>query len=159
MGKKQKQKTSDNTIAQNKKARHDYFIEEQFEAGIMLEGWEVKSMRDGRLQMSESYVLVKNGELWWFGAHITPLTSASTHVNPDQTRNRKLLMHKREIDKLIGAVERKGYTLVPLSAYWKNGFAKLKVGLARGKKEHDKRATEKSRDWQREKQRIMKSSG
>lgn len=154
---KNKKKLAENTIALNKKAKHDFFIEDTFEAGLALQGWEVKSMREGRIQMTDSYIMVKNGELWWIGASITPLLSASTHISPDSYRSRKLLMKRREIDKLIGQVERKGFTLVPLSAYWIKGNAKLKIGLAKGKKEHDKRATEKDRDWQREKQRILKS--
>ncbi|HQU16177.1 MAG: SsrA-binding protein [Chromatiales bacterium 21-64-14] len=144
------------TIALNKKARHDYSLEERFEAGLVLQGWEVKSMRAGRVQLKESYVLVKDEEAWLFGAHISPLTSASTHVQPDPTRTRKLLLHARELSKLIGAVERRGYTLIPLALYWKRGRAKLEVALAKGKKAHDKRATEKERDWDREKQRIMR---
>ena len=144
------------TIALNRKVRHDYFIEERLEAGIALQGWEVKSIRDGRLQLNESYILIKNGEAWLFGVHITPLTSASTHVKTDPTRTRKLLLHRRELDKLIGAVERKGYTLVPLAMYWKNGLAKVEVALARGKQSHDKRTTEKARDWEREKGRLLR---
>ncbi len=155
--KKGKQSTS-STIALNKKARHDYTIEETYEAGLVLEGWEVKSLREGRVQMTESYVLIKDGEVWWFGGLITPLLSASTHVNPDPIRTRKLLLNQKEISKLIGSVERKGYTLVPLAMYWKKGRAKLEIGLAKGKKDYDKRATEKDRDWQRDKQRIMKHS-
>lgn len=155
MAKKTK-KTSPGTIAQNRKARHDYAIESNFEAGLVLMGWEIKSLRDGRVQMGESYVLVKDDELWWFGGLITPLVSASTHVKTDPTRTRKLLMHRSEIDRLIGQVERKGYTLVPLSLYWSKGKVKIDIGLAKGKKAHDKRATEKSRDWEREKGRIMK---
>lgn len=154
--KKKKSKSDSNTIALNKKARHDYFVEEQFEGGLVLEGWEVKSLREGRVQLTESYVLIKDGEAWLFGAHISPLLSASTHVNPDAIRTRKLLLHRKELSKLIGHVERKGYTLVPLAMYWKKGRAKLEIGLAKGKKLHDKRATEKERDWQREKQRILK---
>lgn len=154
-GKKTKDTTS-STIAENRRARHDYFIEEQYEAGLALEGWEVKSLRAGRVQLQESYVLIKDGEAWLFGAHISPLPTASTHIHPDATRTRKLLLHRRELDKLIGAVERRGYTLAPLILYWSRGRAKLKIGLAKGKKEFDKRATEKERDWQREKQRIMK---
>jgi len=153
-----KKKTPENTIALNKKAKHDYFIENTFEAGLVLQGWEVKSMRDGRIQMTDSYIMVKDGELWWIGVSITPLLSASTHILPDTYRSRKLLMKRKEIDKLIGQVDRKGFTLVPLSCYWIKGNAKLKIGLAKGKKDHDKRATEKDRDWQREKQRILKSS-
>ena len=157
MARKSKKKSAaGSTIALNKTARHDYFIEERFEAGIALEGWEVKSLRAGRANLKEAYVLVKDGELWLFGAHITPLPAASTHVHPDPTRTRKLLMHRREIDRLQGLVERRGYTLVPLALYWKKGRAKLEIGLAKGKKQHDKRATAKARDWQREKARILK---
>ncbi len=145
------------TIADNRKARHDYFIEDDFEAGIVLEGWEVKSLRAGRAQLKESYVVIKDGEAWLLGAHVSPLPTASTHIHPDPTRTRKLLLHRHELDKLIGAVERKGYALVPLNLHWSKGRAKLRIGLAKGKKQHDKRATEKDRDWQREKQRILKS--
>jgi SsrA-binding protein len=157
MNDKKSGKGASGTIALNRKARHDYFIEDRFEAGLALQGWEVKSIRDGRLQLNESYILVRNGEAWLFGVHITPLTSASTHIKTDPTRTRKLLLHRRELDKLIGAVERKGYTLVPLAMYWKNGLAKLEVALARGKQSHDKRATEKARDWEREKGRLMRN--
>lgn len=153
---KKKPKTPDNTIALNKKARHDYFIEEDFEAGMVLEGWEVKSLRAGKVQIRDSHVFVKNGEAWLLGALITPLPTVSTHYTPDPTRTRKLLLHKKELDQLIGAVERKGYTLVPLSMYWIRGKAKIKIGLAKGKQKHDKRAAEKQRDWQREKQRLLK---
>jgi SsrA-binding protein len=145
-------------IAANKRARHDYFIEDSFEAGLALEGWEVKSLRAGKAQLTESYVHIRDGEAWLLGAHISPLTTASTHVRPDPTRTRKLLMHRSELDRLIGAVERKGYTLVPLNLHWRRGRAKLDVGLARGKKQHDKRRTQKDRDWQRQKARILKSS-
>jgi len=144
-------------IAVNKKARHNYFIEDTFEAGIVLEGWEVKSLRDGRAQLAESYVHVRNGEAWLFGAHISPLTTASSHVRTNPTRTRKLLLHRSELDRLIGAVERKGYTLVPLNLHWTHGRAKLNIGLAKGKKQHDKRATQKDKDWQRQKSRIIKS--
>lgn len=144
------------TIALNKKARHDYFIEESQEAGLVLEGWEVKSLRAGRAQIAEAYVVVRGGEIWLVGANITPLTSASTHVHADAGRSRKLLLQRREIDRLIGAVERAGYTMVPLKLYWKKGRAKLEIGLAKGKKEFDKRATDKDRDWQRERSRILK---
>ncbi len=156
MGKK---KASDPSasIAVNKKARHEYFIEDRFEAGIALEGWEVKSLRDKRIQLKESYVVLKNGEAWLLGAHISPLTTASTHIHPDPIRTRKILLHRQEIARLIGAVERRGYTLVPLSLYWKRGRAKLEIGLAKGKKEHDKRAVLKDRDWQREKARALKT--
>ena len=144
-------------IAENRKARHEYFIEERFEAGLALMGWEVKSMRAGRAQLAESYVIIRNGEAFLSGAHITPLLSASTHVITDPTRTRKLLLHRAEIDRLVGAVERAGYTLVPLELYWKAGRAKLKVGLAKGKKQHDKRAAEKDRDWQRDKSRVLRA--
>jgi SsrA-binding protein len=154
---KKKPKAPSSTIALNKQVRHDYFIEDRYEAGIALEGWEVKSLRDNRVQLKESYVLIKGGEAFLFGAHITPLASASTHVKPDPTRSRKLLLHREELSKLIGLVERKGYTLVPIALYWKKGRAKLEIGLAKGKKQHDKRAADKDRDWQREKERIFKT--
>lgn len=154
-GKKTKQ-AGDATIALNRQATHDYFIEERLETGLVLQGWEVKSLRDGRAQLKEAYVILKNGEAWLFGSHVSPLTSASTHVNPDPVRNRKLLLHRHELSRLIGHVERKGYTLIPLALYWKKGRAKLEIGLAKGKKQHDKRASEKDKDWQREKQRVMK---
>ncbi len=149
-------KKSPANIAQNKRARYDFQIEETFEAGISLQGWEVKSLREGHVQLKESYALLKDNEAFLLGCHITPLLSASTHVNPDATRTRKLLLHRSELDKLIGAVERKGYTLIPMALFWKHGRAKLQLGLGKGKKKHDKRATEKSRDWQRQKERIMK---
>jgi len=151
----QKQK-SNQTIALNRKAHHEYFVEERFEAGIALQGWEVKSLRAGRTQLDQSYVIIKNGEAYLLGGLITPLQTASTHIHPDPQRTRKLLLHRREIDKLIGSVERKGYTLIPLSLYWKGKHVKLQIGLAKGKKDHDKRATEKERDWQRQKQRMIK---
>ena len=154
--KPKKSKTSSATIALNKKAGHDYFIEERYEAGLVLEGWEVKSLREKRVQIKESYVTIRNGEAYLFGAHITPLATASTHVKPDPTRTRKLLLHRRELSKLIGMVERKGYTLVPTALYWKKGYAKLEIGLAKGKKQHDKRASDKDRDWKREKERLFK---
>lgn len=144
------------TIALNKKARHDYFIEARYEAGIALEGWEVKSLREGRVQIAESYVTLKQGEAFLFGAHITPLPTASTHIEPDPMRTRKLLLHRRELDKLIGLVERSGYTLIALALYWKKGRAKVEIGLAKGKKQHDKRASEKERDWKREQERLLK---
>lgn len=143
-------------IAKNKKAAYNYFIEERFEAGLALEGWEVKSLRAGKAQLSEAYVTLRDGEVWLFGAHVTPLSSASSHVDADPTRTRKLLMHRREIDRLTGLVERRGFTLVPLELYWKQGRAKLAVGLARGKRKRDKRAAEKDRDWARDKARILK---
>jgi SsrA-binding protein len=151
-----KEKEAPGRIAVNRRARHDYFIEERIEAGLALQGWEVKSLRAGRLQLQEAYVLMKDDEAWLFGAHVSPLPTASTHVAPDPTRTRKLLLHRRQIDSLVGAVERRGRTLIPLAAYWKNGRAKLEIGLARGKKEHDKRADTRDRDWQRQKARIMK---
>lgn len=149
-------KTPSNTIANNKKARFDFFIEAEFEAGIALQGWEVKSMRAGRAQLKESYVTIHQGELYLYGAHISPLTSASTHITADPTRARKLLMKGYEISRLIGQVERDGYTIAPLTLYWARGLAKLKIGLAKGKKQHDKRASIKERDWNREKQRLLK---
>ena len=157
MSKKSSKSASSSTIALNKKARHEYFIEDRFEAGLVLEGWEVKSLRAGRVQLTESYVLIKNAEAFLFGAHISPLPTASTHIHPDPVRTRKLLLHSAELAKLIGQVERRGYTLVPLAMYWKRGRAKLEIGLAKGKKAHDKRATEKERDWQREKERVLKT--
>ena len=151
-----KSKAPSSTIALNKKARHDFHIEERFEAGLVLEGWEVKSLRAGKVQLVDSYVIVKNGEAFLFGCLITPLQTASTHIQPDPTRTRKLLLHRDQLDKLIGAVERKGYALIPTAMYWSRGRAKLEIGLAKGKKEFDKRATLKDRDWQRQKQRILK---
>jgi SsrA-binding protein len=152
-----KKEETANRIAENRKARHEFFIDERYEAGVALQGWEVKALRAGRLQLQEAYVLLKSGEAFLFGAHISPLPTVSTHVVPDPTRSRKLLLHRRQIDALIGAVERKGFTLMPLLAYWKDGKAKLEIGLARGKKQHDKRADERERDWHREKARVMKS--
>ncbi len=151
-----KQKSGTSTIALNKKARHDYFIEDRLEAGLALQGWEVKSLREGRVQLTDAYIIIKNNEAWLLGFHIAPLLSASTHVTPDPTRTRKLLLHRHELDRLIGAVERKGYTLVPLALYWNKGKAKLELALSRGKQSHDKRATEKDRDWEREKQRLLR---
>ena len=147
---------SSSTIVLNKKARHDYFIEDRYEAGLSLQGWEVKSLRAGKIQIVESYILLKNNEAYLFGALITPLPTVSTHVTADPTRSRKLLMHRDEINKLIGAVERKGYSLVPTAMYWKNGKVKLEVGVAKGKKEHDKRQSIKARDWKRQKARIVR---
>ncbi len=145
------------SIAQNKKAWHDYFIEEKFEAGIMLEGWEVKAIRAGRAQLKEAYVVIKNGEVFLIGAHISPLATASTHIHPDATRTRKLLLHAQEIDKLIGKVERAGYTLVPLDLHYKRSRIKLEIGLAKGKKMHDKREATKTRETEREIQRALRS--
>ncbi|OFZ93362.1 MAG: SsrA-binding protein [Betaproteobacteria bacterium RIFCSPLOWO2_12_FULL_62_58] len=144
------------SIVQNKKAFHDYFIEQRFEAGIALEGWEVKAIRAGRVQLKEAYVTVHNAEIHLVGCHVSPLPTASTHITPDPTRTRKLLLHAAEISKLIGSVERAGYTLVPLDMHYSRGKVKLDIGLAKGKKQHDKREAEKARDWQREKQRLLK---
>jgi SsrA-binding protein len=159
MAKQKKSKTPDNTIAKNKSARFEFFIEDTLEVGIELQGWEVKSLREKKLQLAESYVFIKENELWLSGAHIAPLTSASTHINPEPTRVRKLLAHRNEIDRLEGLIERKGYTLIALSAYWSRGRAKISLGVAKGKKLHDKRATQKERDWSRDKARIMKGRG
>ena len=145
------------TIALNKRARHDYHIDERYEAGIVLQGWELKSLRAGRLNFGDAYAIVRNGEIFLFGASIVPLISASTHVVAEDRRTRKLLLHRAEIDKLIGAVERKGYTIVPTAVYWKKNKVKVEIGLARGKQDHDKRNAEKERDWNREKQRTMRA--
>jgi len=144
------------TIADNKKAFHDYFIEERYEAGLVLEGWEVKSIRAGRSQLKESYVVVKNGEVFLIGCHISPLPTASTHIHPDPVRTRKLLLHDHEISKLIGKTERAGYTLVPVNLHYSKGRIKLEIGLAKGKKQHDKRATEKEKEWKREQSKVLK---
>lgn len=157
MAKQKSKKVAPGTIAQNKKARHDYFIEKNYEAGLSLLGWEVKSLRAGRVQLNESYILVKNGEAYLFGAHITPMNSASTHVDTSPMRDRKLLMHRSELNSLIGTVDREGYTLVALSLYWKKGKIKADIGLAKGKKQHDKRADQKEKDWKRDKERLMKN--
>jgi SsrA-binding protein len=157
MAKKAKKKPNDNTIARNRKARFNYTIEANFEGGLVLEGWEIKSLRAGKVQINDSYVFPKNGELEWVGGTITPLISTSTHINANPTRSRKILMHRYEIDRLLGQIERKGYTLVPLALFWsKKGKVKIDIGLAKGKKEHDKRAAIKERDWQREKARTLK---
>ena len=145
------------SIINNKKAFHDYFIEEQFEAGIMLEGWEIKAIRAGRANIKESYVIVRDGEVFIFGMHITPLTQAPTHVKPDPIRTRKLLLHASQISKLIGKVERAGFTLMPLDLHFQRGRVKVQIGLAKGKKQHDKREAEKERDWDREKARLMRT--
>jgi len=147
--KKKGDKSESSRIAVNKRARHDYLIEDTLEAGMELMGWEVKSMRAGRVQLSESYVFLRNGEAWLFGCHVTPLLSASTHVVAKPMRDRKLLLHRAEINKLVGQVDRKGYTVVPLKLYWKRSKVKLEIGLGKGKKTHDKRASEKARDWDR----------
>jgi len=157
MSKTKSKKSPDNVIAVNRKARHNYFVEETIEAGLALEGWEVKSMRAGRAQLAEGYVQIHQNEAWLVGAHFSPLITASNHIKPDPTRRRRLLLHRKELDRLIGAVERKGITLVPLNLHWIKGRAKLDIGLAKGKKQHDKRATDKDRDWQRQKERILKN--
>jgi len=154
---KSKGKAAERYVAENRKARYDYFIEDRYEAGLALQGWEVKSFRAGRANLTEAYVYLRNGEAFLIGAHVTPLNTASTHVQADPTRTRKLLLNRSQLDQLLGAVERRGYTIVPLEIHWKAGRAKLTIGLAKGKKQHDKRATEKDRDWQREKARALKS--
>jgi SsrA-binding protein len=143
-------------IAENRRARHDYFIEQRLEAGLALQGWEVKAMRAGRAQLAEAYVYVRDGEAFLIGAHLAPLPTVSTHKVADPVRTRKLLLHRHELDHLIGATERRGYTIVPLELYWKSGRAKLQIGLAKGKKQHDKRAADKERDWQRERARLLR---
>lgn len=148
--------THHETIATNRRATHEYFIEERIEAGLVLQGWEVKSLRAGRAQLDQGYILLKKGEAWLIGALITPLTTASTHVAADPQRSRKLLLSHHELAKLIGSTERKGYTLIPLRLYWSHNLAKAEIGLAKGKKLHDKRASDKERDWQREKQRLLR---
>ena len=153
---KSKSTGSSGTIALNKKARHEYFIEDKYEAGLELQGWEVKSIRAGRANHTDGYAYIEDGQLYLIGAQITPLIQASTHVLANDRRTRKLLLHRHEIDKLIGRVQRDGYTLVPTAMYWSGNKVKLEIALAKGKKEHDKRDTEKERDWQREKQRLMR---
>ena len=155
-GEDKDKKAGQSTIALNRRARFDYFIEDRFEAGIALEGWEVKSLRAGKVQIAESYVIIKDREAFLLGALITPLITASTHIHPDPTRTRKLLLHREELARLIGAVERKGYTLIPTAMYWSRGRAKLEIGLAKGKQTHDKRAAEKERDWERQKGRMLR---
>ena len=150
-------KSEPKLIAENRKARFDYFIEDRFEAGMVLQGWEVKAMRAGKANLTESYVYVKNGEAFLYGAHLAPLNTTSTHFIAVPTRTRKLLLNRSELEQLEDAVERSGYTLVPLEMYWKAGRAKLRIGVAKGKKQHDKRATEKDRDWQRDKARILRT--
>ena len=156
MGKKKTKKPAGDVIAVNRRARHDYFIEDRFEAGLALEGWEVKSLRAGNAQLTEAYVNLKKGEAYLVGAHFSPLKTTSTHIKADPTRSRKLLLHRYELDRLTGAVERKGYALIPLDLHWFKGRAKLTIGLAKGKKQHDKRKDTKERDWQRQKERILK---
>ena len=152
-----KDKKSGGTIALNKRARHEYHIDERYEAGVALQGWEVKSLRAGRTNLTDAYAIVRNGEIYLFGASIVPLISASSHVVADDRRTRKLLLHRQAIDKLVGAVERKGYTMVPMAMYCKGNKVKIEIGLARGKQEHDKRNTLKEKDWQRDKQRAMRA--
>ena len=154
---KDKDKHAGGTIALNKRARHEYHIDQRFEAGIELQGWEVKSLRAGRINFGDSYAMVIANEIQLIGTSIPPLISASTHVVANDRRTRKLLLHRGEIDTLIGAVERKGYTLIPMAMYWKGNKVKVELGLAKGKQDHDKRETEKERDWQREKQRTMRA--
>jgi SsrA-binding protein len=151
-------KANSGTIALNKRARHDYHIEQKFEAGLVLEGWEVKSLRAGKVQLVDSYVLLRAGEAWLLGATITPLTSASTHVVADPQRTRKLLLHARELAQIFAATQQKGYACIATALYWKGNKVKCEIGLAKGKKQHDKRATERERDWQRQKQRILKQA-
>ena len=146
------------SIVQNKKAFHDYFIEEKYEAGIVLEGWEVKAIRDNRTNIKEAYVIIQRGEIYLIGCHITPMGAASTHIRPDAIRTRKLLLRSEEIAKLIGKVERSGYTLVPIDMHFKGGRIKIQIGLAKGKKQFDKRNAEKERDWERDKARIMRAA-
>ena len=155
---KKDKKSNSNTIVLNKKARHDFILGDRFEAGIMLQGWEVKSLRAKKVQIRDSYVFIKNNEAWLSSTVITPLETASTHIHPEPQRMRKLLLNRDEITKLSIAVDRKGYTLVATAMYWKHGRAKLEIALAKGKKEHDKRATEKDRDWKREKARVLKAT-
>lgn len=155
---KKKPGTPSSTIALNKKAKHEYHIEDRFEAGLVLLGWEVKSLRAGKGQLVDSYVLLKDGEAWLLGSHITPLTAASTHVIADPTRTRKLLLHTKEISKIVGKANQAGHTCVALALYWKKNKIKCEIALVKGKKEYDKRATEKERDWDRQKQRIMRET-
>lgn len=151
-----KKKSIERLIAANKKARHDYFLENYIEAGIVLEGWEVKSIRAGRVQLRDSYVTLKNGEAWLLGAHITPLPTASTHINPDSQRTRKLLLNQKELSKLFGSVNRQGYTIVPVDMHWHHNRVKVEIALAKGKQTHDKRQSLKQKEWDREKQRLLK---
>ncbi|RMH33415.1 MAG: SsrA-binding protein SmpB [Gammaproteobacteria bacterium] len=157
MSKKKQKSPGTNTIAVNRKARFEYFIEDTLEAGLVLEGWEVKSLRAGKVNLSDSYVLLKDGEAWLLGCLITPLPTVSTHFRPDPTRTRKLLLHKKELSRLFGLVSQKGMALIALKLYWKNNRVKLEVGIAKGKRKHDKRASEKEREWTREKARLLKN--
>jgi SsrA-binding protein len=153
-----KKKTPDNTIAQNRKANFDYFIEETFEAGLVLQGWEVKAMREKKANLTDAYIIVHQGEIYLHGCHISPLITTSTHIKAEPVRNRKLLLHRNEIGKIIDAQQKEGYTIVPLALFWVRNLIKLKIGTAKGKKLHDKRATEKAKEWNRDKQRIMKNN-
>lgn len=153
-----KKKTPENTIAQNRKARHDFFIEETFEAGLALQGWEVKAMREKKVNLADAYIIFHNGEVYLHGCHVSPLITTSTHITAEPTRNKKLLLHNAEIGKLMDAQQKDGYTIVPLSLYWVRNMVKLKIGTAKGKKLHDKRATEKAKEWNRDKQRLMKNN-
>jgi SsrA-binding protein len=157
MNKNQKSSKQTSQISQNKRARHDYHIQETIEAGMQLEGWEVKSLREGRSQLTEGYVNIKNGEAWLVGTHISPLNTVSTHYTPDPRRARKLLLNKFELNSLVGSVDRKGYTLIPLKLYWKRGKVKLEIGLGKGKQQHDKRHSIKEKDWSRQKARVLKN--
>ena len=158
MSKQKKSQPTGGTIALNKRAKHEYFVETRFEAGIALAGWEVKSLRAGKAQLVDSYVLLKNGEAYLFGAHFAPLQTASTHVIADPTRTRKLLLHAKELEKIIAGVDQKGYSCVPLALYWKKHLVKCEIALVKGKKDYDKRASEKDRDWDREKQRLVREA-
>jgi len=158
MSKSKKNQPTGDTVGVNRKARHEYQLEDKFEAGLCLLGWEVKSLRAGRLNLTESYIMLKAGEAYLFGCNISPLPTASTHISPDPTRTRKLLLHRQQLARLVGAVERKGYTVVPLRLYFTRGKAKLEIALAKGKQLHDKRASDKERDWQRDKQRVLKTN-
>ena len=158
MAQAKKKKAPSSTIALNKRSRHDYTLTDRFEAGLVLEGWEVKSLRAGHVQLRDGYIQIKNGEAFLFGVQISPLLTASTHIKPEPLRSRKLLLHREELNKLISAVERKGYTIVPTAMFWKKGRAKLEIALAKGKQAHDKRAASKDHDWQRDKQRLMKGT-
>lgn len=155
---KQKNVSEHKTIALNRRAKHEYQFEDRFEAGLVLQGWEVKSIREGKVQLHDSYVILKNGEAWLLNSHITPLKTVSTHFTPEPDRTRKLLLKDRELSKLFGAVSREGYTIIPLAMYWKRNRVKVEIALAKGKKQYDKRESEKQRDWQREKQRIFRKS-
>lgn len=157
MSKTSKKGNHSGSIAQNKRARHEYFLEQKFEAGIALQGWELKAIREGRVQLTESYVSLHKGEAYLAGANITPLTSASTHVVPEPQRNRKLLLHARELAQIFTATQQKGFTCVPIAMYWKGNKVKCEIALGKGKQQHDKRATKREQDWQRDKQRLLKA--